>query len=77
MRILAFGGGLIVLALATLAGPKMTAPVGEPVVIPEGERIPKPKDRRGERMPSRCTKSERMARLQANQKRQRRHSRSG
>lgn len=70
MRTIFVGVGLISAAFAIAFSPvRHLVKAAESVVSPDGQRIPQPRDKRGPRMPTRCPKSERMARLRNTQRR--------
>lgn len=62
MRMIFLGVGLIGAAFAVAFSPKMHVRAGEPVLSPSGQRIPMRRDTRRPKMPTRCPKSEKMAR---------------
>ncbi|MBL8158572.1 hypothetical protein JNK62_03515 [bacterium] len=63
MRTIFLGVGMFgVAAFAIAFSPKMHLSMGDPVLTANGLRVPQPREKRGPRMPTRCPKSERMAR---------------
>lgn len=70
MRTIFLGVSLISAAFAIAFSPvRDLVRAAQPVISPDGQRIPQPRDKRGQRMPTRCTKSERMARLRKAERR--------
>jgi hypothetical protein len=62
MRTIFLGVGLIGAAFAIAFSPKIQLRAGDPVLLSDGQRIPQPREKRGPKMPTRCPKSEKMAR---------------
>lgn len=77
MRTMVLSGvGLIAAAFAVAFKPAAHVPMRASALVPDEQRIPLPKEKRGKRSSGRCPKSERMLRTQAERHRTSYHIRA-